>query len=550
MTNTIIRSGSGSVGVAPQRGTSSSSPSSPRPGGRLQSWLPRGLALEDAAWAQRHRLILTVLWLHVPAVLIIALVRGYSPVHAVAETMPIALFALAGQRLPVREYQTIATCLGLLFADAVIIHFTGGVIEAHFTFFVMVPLIALYQDIKAFAIAVGFVAVHHVGMTLIAPNSVFNHGAAQDTPLLWAGIHAAFVIALVAVVLVFWRFAEETQFDLADVVAEVKAQAAVSEDNARMAHERAAELEVMTAQLRDNTQRIESEARAARDEAERRQSVLDRAAGFEEQVQRVVQEVAATATNLERSVRALESLARETSEQAASAGAASGAVTANVDQVADVTEELNGSINEIGRQVSSTSAIATRAAADAQATNRTVASLADAVSRIGPFVQLINGIAGQTRLLALNATIEAARAGEAGKGFAVVASEVQSLANETGRATDEIASQIAEIEHATRQAVGAIEAISSTIAELDQIAAGIAASVQQQAGATHGIARSVHEAANGTKRVADSIGEVTRAASHSTQATIDVAAAASRMSSESSELQREVERFLAAIRTA
>jgi methyl-accepting chemotaxis protein len=516
---------------------------------RLLAVLPRGLALDDESWAKRHRVILGVLWLHVPALLVLALVRGYSPVHAVAETVPVAALAVLGSRLPIRQWRTIATCLGLLVADAVIVHFTGGVIEAHFTFFVMVPLIALYQDIKAFFIAVVFVAVHHVGMTLLAPESVFNHAAAQNKPLLWAAIHAAFVIALVAVVLVFWRFAEQTQFELADVVAEVEAKAHEAERQAAAARESASRLELLTAELQANNARAEQEAVLAREAAEQRQAVLDRATGFQVSIQRVVGDVASAATQLEQSVRSLERLSHETSGQASSVVAASDAVTRNVEHVAHVTSELDQSISEIGRQVSKSSHIATRAAADADTTNRTIASLADAVGRIGPFVNLINGIAGQTRLLALNATIEAARAGEAGKGFAVVANEVQTLASETAKATDEIAAQIAEIEHATREAVGAIDSISATIAELDRIAADIAASVEQQAGATSGIARSVQDAASGTKQVAAAIAEVTRAAESSTQATSEVARAASQMSAESSGLEREVDSFLATIRS-
>jgi len=89
------------------------------------------------------------------------------------------------------------------------------------------------------------------------------------------------------------------------------------------------------------------------------------------------------------------------------------------------------------------------------------------LSRIGDVVNLISTIAAQTNLLALNATIEAARAGAAGRGFAVVASEVKSLATQTSKATDEIASQIAEVQNATNEAVDAIGEISTTIDTID-----------------------------------------------------------------------------------
>ena len=92
----------------------------------------------------------------------------------------------------------------------------------------------------------------------------------------------------------------------------------------------------------------------------------------------------------------------------------------------------------------------------AEAVVAKVEELRHASAEIGSVVNLINTIAGQTNLLALNATIEAARAGEAGRGFAVVAGEVKALAEQTAKATNEIAHQVASIQSATN---GAAEAI-------------------------------------------------------------------------------------------
>uniref|UniRef100_UPI0005B28002 methyl-accepting chemotaxis protein n=1 Tax=Methylobacterium sp. B34 TaxID=95563 RepID=UPI0005B28002 len=135
----------------------------------------------------------------------------------------------------------------------------------------------------------------------------------------------------------------------------------------------------------------------------------------------------------------------------------------NVQTVAAAAEELTHSIEEINQRIAVSSRMANDAVEEVGKTNGTVAGLAEAAQKIGEVVTLIQSIAGQTNLLALNATIEAARAGEAGKGFAVVASEVKGLANQTARATEEIAAQIARIQTVSGSAVGAIEAIGRTI---------------------------------------------------------------------------------------
>ena len=143
--------------------------------------------------------------------------------------------------------------------------------------------------------------------------------------------------------------------------------------------------------------------------------------------------------------------------------------------------------------------------------------MSQAGQRIGDVVKLITAIAEQTNLLALNATIEAARAGEAGRGFAVVASEVKALAAQTGKATEEIGTQIAGMQSATQDAVGAIKGIAGTIGRISEIAAAIAAAVEEQGAVNAEISRNVQQAARGTAQVASNIGDVNRGASETGQ---------------------------------
>jgi methyl-accepting chemotaxis protein len=236
---------------------------------RLRDLLPRGVPLTDAAWRGRHRFIQLTLYSLIPLLAIVGIARGYTLWHVAVELSPILLLAVGGTLAHRRGLKAVLISSGLLTTDAVLVHFTGGLIESHFSFFVALPLIALYQDIVAFFIAIGFVAVQHAVMTILVPQSVFNHAAALAKPILWAGIHAGYVIGLVCVMLVFWRFAERSQIELAKASATLTRTAAdvehVGAELARSADTQSMSVEMISDGLSDVQRRIERSGLAVND---------------------------------------------------------------------------------------------------------------------------------------------------------------------------------------------------------------------------------------------------------------------------------------------
>jgi methyl-accepting chemotaxis protein len=200
--------------------------------------------------------------------------------------------------------------------------------------------------------------------------------------------------------------------------------------------------------------------------------------------------------------------------------------------------------------VAQSTGIAGQAVAEADATNKTVQGLAQAAQKIGDVVKLITAIAEQTNLLALNATIEAARAGEAGKGFAVVAAEVKGLANQTAKATEDIATQVTAMQSETGKVVQAIAHISGTIGNINAIATTIASAVEEQGAATQEIARNVQAAAHRTGAVSSNILGVDKAAATTGAAAGDVLGSAEKLSLQAQTLGASVDQFLANIRAA
>ena len=258
----------------------------------------------------------------------------------------------------------------------------------------------------------------------------------------------------------------------------------------------------------------------ATDLSKRKEANLQLAKDFETGVKSLVQEVSGSAKGMEATAQSLAASAEQTNQQSSTVSAA--------------TEELSASVNEISRQISESTRVVGIAVNEAKKSEAMVSALVTAAQKIGEVTQIINDIASQTNLLALNATIEAARAGEAGKGFAVVASEVKSLANQTAKATEEIAQQIKGIQDSSQTTAQAIREIGQIITQVSEISTSISGAVEEQSAAT--------------KEVSVNINGVTQAAQDTGQSSSTVLNVAQSMSRQATSLEERVDQFLQNVR--
>jgi len=326
--------------------------------------------------------------------------------------------------------------------------------------------------------------------------------------------------------------------------------ARMREEQERARAERKEQEEARRLEAEEN-QRREAEAERDRQmklEVERRELMERLASEFDQQINSILQELRVEVQSVSDEASLVSSQAGTNVEVCSQLRGSSQRISGDIQTVAAATEEMSGTVQEIARQVAEASSVSQRAVSEADDSTTNVKKLADDAAKIGQIIGLIEDIAEQTNLLALNATIEAARAGDAGKGFAVVASEVKSLASQTTKATEEIATQVSGIQTATDSTVVSIENIGKTIRQIDEVSAAVAAAIEEQGAATQEINRTVNQANTEVQSLSEDSAHVADIAEKNGKAADTMTAATGQLAQKFENLEQAATAFLAAVR--
>jgi methyl-accepting chemotaxis protein len=268
-------------------------------------------------------------------------------------------------------------------------------------------------------------------------------------------------------------------------------------------------------------------------------------------------ELASSSTDIDSLCQSMSSASDQQVEKVEQIAVAIHEMSASLDQVSTSTARASEVAKESGRAADSGCGVVRQAITGMEELDSTVresTSMIEGLGRrseeIGKIVSLIEDIANQTNLLALNAAIEAARAGEHGRGFAVVADEVRKLADNTTKATEQIASSITAMQSQTHAAV---ERMAAGTSQLDRGVSGVrltAESLNAMAERATGVMTMVEQIATASteqlaagRTIADTVASVAEVSRETRQTIGQTASAAAQLMGKAAELRKVIARF-------
>jgi len=310
----------------------------------------------------------------------------------------------------------------LTFSSISIIAGGNGMLEHHFSIFMVLAILSYYDDIKLVIVMTVLFAVQHVVGVLFLPLLVFGSSSYPFGMMLYH----AFYLVLTAGATMFQILNKQKYTGILEKEKEKKNELITSviselsntnKDTYSVSKELLSSTEKTKNISRDIINKIDNVNNGAKTQLkgaeQTQQSMRDMSQG-------IIQ------------------LANDSSKIS--------------NDAIDMSKQAKKGFEQIEKTIAQINQIYESAEASAEGVNK----LSEQSIKINNITEVITRIAEQTNLLALNASIEAARAGEAGKGFAVVADEVRKLAEQSTSSASEITKLILDIQLDTNSVVGSI----------------------------------------------------------------------------------------------
>ncbi|CAM4026431.1 methyl-accepting chemotaxis protein [Vreelandella rituensis] len=368
---------------------------------------------------------------------------------------------LVQHKLPGHQINGFIKAAVFMGLSALLIEQSGGLIEAHFSIFIMLSALILYSDWRVIVFGGAVIALHHVlftwlhhlGVVQLYSGMVGDSGTSgHDTYALLAclAMHGGAVVVQVSVLGYLAKVLEHMVYEGLKVrrFAEQagNGQLNVTFTQAELALPAVAAINTMQEKV---AQSLRQAQHAANEVGELSDKLFTAQVALHDQAGRNT----AQTERISSSATQLTATTREGAEESR--------------RVRELATQAERAARESGQQV--------------QAMREVMQKLNEQASQISRMLSEIDQITFQTNLLALNASVEAARAGEHGRGFAVVANEVRQLAGKTQSTASRIREQIEQttsnvaygvtqtqtVQTTTQELIGAFEEVTSRLTGMD-----------------------------------------------------------------------------------